>query len=88
MKLKILKEIINNLTKSQLEEELYYNSDEFSLSGLVFEIKVQDKNLYILHEEHPSKLYYKEELEFMGLDEEEILECEIEIPKGVLVLEF
>jgi hypothetical protein len=87
MKLKDLKKMLNKLSKEQLEEELLYNSKEFSLSG-VADITRAKANLYTRHEYDPSPLYTMKQLKEHGLDKEEIEGCDIEIPKGAFVLQF
>ena len=88
MKLKDLKKQLDKLSKEQLEQELLYNSKEYSLSGVVQKIARAKANLYNTHEDDPSTLYTLKELKEQGMDKEEIESCDIEIPKGAFVLEF
>lgn len=78
-----LKTWVNSLSESDLKKELLYNSEEYSISGVVGEIKKASENLYWLGDDDPSPLYTKKQLrDEHGMDSEEIAECEIEIPKG------
>lgn len=88
MKLKDLKKQLDKLTKEQLEQELFYNSEEYSVSGVVNKIARAKANLYTTYEDDPAPLYTKKQLKEQGMDNEEIEECDIEIPKGAFVLEF
>jgi hypothetical protein len=87
MKLKELKKMLDKLSKEQLEQELLYNSTEYSLSG-VAKITRAKANLYTKHEDDPSPLYTLNQLREDGMDKEEIEECDIEIPKGSFYVEF
>jgi len=87
MKLKDLKKQLNKLSKEQLEQELCYNSEEFSVSGIAKIVRAK-ANLYTKHEDDPSPLYTMKQLKEDGMDKEEIQECDIEIPKGAFVVEF
>lgn len=88
MKLKDLKKQLDKLSKEQLEQELLYNSKEYSVSGVVSKITRAKANLYNTHEDDPSTLYTMRELKEQGMDKEEIESFDIEIPKGAFVLEF
>lgn len=88
MKLKDLKKILDKLTKEQLEQPLLYNSEEYSVSGEVQKIQKVKQNLYFLGDDDPSPLYTKKQLAEQGMDKEEIEECEVEIPKGAILIEF
>jgi len=88
MKLKDLKKQLNKLTKEQLEQGLYYNSKEYSVSGVVNKIVRAKATLYNTFEDDPATLYSLKELKIQGMDKEEIEECGIEIPKGAFVIEF
>lgn len=87
MKLKELKKWINKLTDEQLEQELLYKSDEYSISGAVNKIEKAKANLYYTGEDDPATLYTLAQLKEQGMDKEEIAECEIEIPKGSFYIE-
>lgn len=83
MKLQDFKTWINSLSEKELDQELMYNSEEYSISGVVDKIEKAEENLYYAGEDDPSPLYTKKQLKTeMGMDSEEIAECEIEIPKG------
>jgi hypothetical protein len=88
MKLKDLKKQLEKLSKEQLEQELLYNSTEYSVSGVVAKISRAKANLYNTHEDDPATLYTLKELKEQGMDKEEIESCDIEIPKGAFVIEF
>ena len=88
MKLKELKKQLNKLTKDQLEQELLYNSVEYSVSGTVQKIARAKSNYYTTHEDDPATLYTMKELKERGFDKEEIEDCDIEIPKGAFVIQF
>jgi len=87
MKLKDLKKQLDKLTKEQLNQELLYNSKEFSVSGVVKKLIKQRGNLYYDGGDDPATLYTLKELK-EGYDKDEIEEFTIEIPKGAFVLEF
>lgn len=82
MKLKDLKKWVNTLTKEQLEQELLYNSEEYSISGVVNKIEKAKSNLYCTGDDDPSLLYTMKQLKEDGYDKEDIEEFEIEIPRG------
>lgn len=82
MKLKDLKKWVNSLTDEQLEQDLLYNSEEYSISGTVNKIEKTKQNLYWTGDDDPSKLYTLKQLKDEGYDKEDIEGFEIEIPKG------
>lgn len=82
MKLKDFKKWVNNLTDEQLEQNLLYNSDEYSISGKVEKIEKAKENLYYTGEDDPAQLYTLKQLKDDGWDKEDIEEFDIEIPKG------
>ncbi len=82
MKLKDFKKWVNSLTDEQLEQNLLYNSDEYSISGKVNKIEKAKSNLYYTGEDDPAELYTLKQLKEEGYDKEEIEDFEIEIPKG------
>jgi hypothetical protein len=87
MKLKELKKIINSLTKEQLETDLLYVSQEYSISGNVKKVAKCPSNLYWTGEDDPSPLYTMNQLkDKFGYDKEEIDGCILEIPKGSIVV--
>lgn len=89
MKLKDFKKWVNKLSDEKLEQEMLYNSEEYSISGVVKKISVAKANLYYTGEDDPAQLYTRKQLkEDLGMDSEEIEECEIEIPKGSFVVEL
>lgn len=88
MKLKKLKQILNKLPDNELNKELLFMSEEYSLSGIVSDIKKAKQNLYTTHEDDPSPLYTLKQLREQGLDKEGIDSADIEIPKGSFILKF
>lgn len=74
--------------EQELEQELYYNSSEYSVSGIVEKISRAKANLYNTDEDHPCQLCTLKELKEKGMDQEEIESCDVEIPKGAFVFEF
>lgn len=82
MKLKDFKKWVNSLTDEQLEQDLLYNSDEYSISGKVEKIEKAKANLYYTGEDDPAQLYTMKELKEDGWEKEDIEGFEIEIPKG------
>lgn len=88
MKIRDLKKWVNELNEKQLDQELLYNSDDLSISGVVASIEKATENLYFNGEDDPSPLYTKKQLREMGVDSEEIAEQEIEIAKGDFYIKF
>lgn len=89
MKLKELKKILNRLSNQELEQELLYNSEELSISGVVSEVVKAKTNLYSDGEDDPSRLLTKNQLiEELGLEPDEIEDYSIEIPKGSYYISF
>jgi hypothetical protein len=82
MKLKDFKKWINKLTDEELEQHLFYNSEEYSISGKVHKIEKAKQNLYYTGDDDPSELYTLKQLKDQGYDKEDIESFEIEIPKG------
>lgn len=82
MKLKEFKTWVNTLTDEQLEQNLLYNSEEYSLSGVVNKIERAKSNLYYTGEDDPAQLYTKKQLKEEGYDKDDIEGFDIEIPKG------
>lgn len=88
MKLKDLKKKLDKMSKEELEQELIYNSENYSMSGRVTGLKKARVNLYYTGEDDPAQVYTKKQLKDDGYDEEEIAGFEIEIPKGRYFIEF
>ena len=88
MKLKDIKKWVNKLTDEELEQEFMYNSEEYSVSGVVDKVVKARGNLYYTGEDDPSPLYTKSQLKEMGMDNEEMSECDVEIPKGAYYITF
>ena len=88
MKFKDFKRVINKMTDSELEQELIYNSENYSMSGPVLAIVKAKENLYYTGEDDPAALYTKKQLIDAGYDEDDIGGCEIEVPKGRYYISF
>jgi len=89
IKLRDIKKIFDKLSEKELDQHLLYNSEHYSVSGVVTKIKKASVDLYYIGDDDPARLYTKKQLkEELEMDAEEIKKCEIEIPKGALVLEF
>lgn len=86
MKLKDIKRILNKLTPEQLEQELLYNSNDLSVSGIARLTRAKC-NLYNTYDDDPCRLKTIKELK-TEYDNEEIEEFDIEIPKNAFVIEF
>jgi hypothetical protein len=73
MKLKKLKQILDSLTPEQLEQNLLYRSERYSVSGIVETIKKAPHNLYYTGEDDPAQLYTKNQLKNdVGMESDEI----------------
>jgi hypothetical protein len=88
MKLKDIKKWVNKLTDEQLEQNLLYNSEEYSISGKVNKIEKAKANLYYTGEDDPSELYTMKQLKEEGYDKEDIEGFEVEIPKGAFYIKI
>jgi len=88
MKLKELKKILDKLTPEQLNQELMYNSEQYSVSGIA-KLTRAKASLYNNHEDDPCLLKTMKELKeyYMG-DKDEIEACDLEIKKGEFFIEF
>jgi len=82
MKLKDLKKWVNKLTDEQLEQDLFYNSEEYYISGKVTKIEKATSSLYYTGEDDPVELYTMKQLKDNGWDKEDIESFDVEIPKG------
>ena len=87
MKLKDLKNWVNQLPEEELERELLYNSLDYGISGNITEINKSDDNLYYVGDE-PALLHTKEELQQRGYSENEITDFDVEIPEGCYYIEL
>ena len=85
MKLKDLKEVLNELTEKQLEGNLLANGQY--VSGCVYEIKPSETNLYYLEDDDPSELIDEAEMK-QRVEEEGDEMPEPYIKKGELLLNF
>lgn len=82
MKLKDLKAWISSLSEVELEGELNYMSENYSVSGPVNVPEKATEDYYYTGEDDPAPLFKKQELLDDGYDEDEIKAFTIEIPKG------
>lgn len=57
MKLKEVKKVLDELSKEELEGELFYNSKEFSISGVVQNFGKAKSKMYWTGEGDPVPLY-------------------------------
>ena len=88
MNLKELKEWVNSLSEEDLDKSLGYYSPDYSLSGVAYEIKQSDVDLYYFGDD-PAALYSKNELiHEYDYTEEEINNLMIEIHKGDYLIVF
>lgn len=85
MKLKELKQILNELSEQELEGNLVANG--YAASGIVFEVKPSETNLYYLEDDDPSELLNEKEMK-QRIDEGEDEMPEPYIKKGELLLNF
>ena len=82
-KLKDLKKWVNSLTEEELDKFLYYSSEEYLISGVVYEVGKVKSDLYYTGEDDPGKLYTKKQLkDDFEYEQEEIDSFSIELPKG------
>lgn len=88
MKIKDLKEFINAFPEEKLENDVRYNYDDMSISGIVSHIEIAKEDLYYNGDDDPSPLYTKKQLEEMEYEKEQIAECKIEIHKGDFYFEL
>jgi hypothetical protein len=88
MKLKNFKKLLDKMTPEELNQELLYNSEEYSMSGRVTKIKKASSNLYYLDDDDPAQLFTKKKLLEDGYEKEDIDEMIIEVPKGRYYIEF
>ena len=86
MKLKDLKEILNNLTEEQLEGNLIVNGQY--ASGVIQEVKSSETNLYYLNDDDPAELLNESEMKKRVEEEGEDEMPEPYIKKGELLLNF
>ena len=87
MKLRDLKEWINNLSEEELAKDLLYNSMDYGISGKVTEINRNDDNLYYVGDE-PVLLHTKDELKQRGYTDKQIAKFDVEIPQGCSYIEL
>ncbi|MEO6682171.1 MAG: hypothetical protein ABIN48_05040 [Ginsengibacter sp.] len=87
LKLKDLKKALDKMSKEQLEQNMVYSSDNYSLSGTVTGIGRAKATLYYTGEDDPSELYTMKQLK-EDYDKEEIEGFTVEIKKGDFVIKF
>jgi len=88
MKAKFYQKFFNNLTKEELEKEVLFISEEYSLSGYVKKIKKAPHNLLWDGEDDPSPLHTKAYFLKEGHDAEDVESYVVEIHKGDIVIEI
>lgn len=77
-----LKSIIDKMTSEQRKQDIYYKSDEYSISGVVMKVKKASFDYLWDGEDDPSTLLSRSQAKNNGMDTEEIDGLTIEIPKG------
>lgn len=88
MKLKDLKKILDKMTPEQLKEDFLYNSETYSVSGVVEAFVKAKQDLYYTGDDDLATLYTKAQLKAEGHDNEEIEDMAIEIEKGSFYVKF
>lgn len=87
MKLSDLKHWVNSLPAEELDKDLMYNAIDYGLTGNVGEIRRSDENLYFVGDE-PVVLHTRQELRQIGYSEKDIVNFDVEIPKGCYYIEL
>ncbi len=87
MKLKDLKDWVNNLPEEELKKQILFNSVEYGLSGTVTEINKNDEDLFYVDDE-PAILFTKGELLKRGFTEKQIKNMVVEVPAGCYFVEL
>ncbi|MFP9117555.1 hypothetical protein ACLI08_07195 [Flavobacterium sp. RNTU_13] len=87
MKLRDLKNWLNQLNEEELEKELYYNSLDYGISGQVNEITKSDDNLYYVGDD-PVLLHTPDDLKKRGFSKKQIDEMDVEVPAGCYYIEL
>ena len=87
MKLKDLKVWLSTLNEEELEEELYYNSLDYGISGKVTELTRSDENQYYVGDD-PVLLHTKDDLVKRGYSKKQISDLEVEVPAGCYYIEL
>lgn len=89
MKAKELLKKLQKLSKKELEQEVIYRSDEYSLTGVIQKAGKSRATYYTTGEDDPAPIYTKRQLiEDEGYERSEIGELDVEIPKGAFVIEI
>ncbi|MFP9113762.1 hypothetical protein ACLI1A_07450 [Flavobacterium sp. RHBU_3] len=87
MKLRELKQWLNQLSDAELEKELLYNSMDYGISGKVGEINRSDDNLYYVGDD-PVLLHTSKDLMKRGFSKNQISDMDVEIPKDCYYIEL
>lgn len=88
MNWKQIKEKVSKMTKDELEQDVIFSSEEYSISGVVKNICKASFDLLYDGEDHPSKLISASEAKRNGMDAEEIEMLSVEIPKGTFYIKL
>lgn len=88
MTLKELKKWVNTLTEKELNQELVFYSEDYSMSGVIDDIEKNKVDLYYTGEDDPAPLYTEKELLEDGYTKEDIKGFDLEIVKGEYYLKF
>lgn len=87
MKLKDLKNWLNQLSEQELEKELYYNSLDYGISGKVNELTRSDENQYYVGDD-PVLLHTGDDLAKRGYTQRQINDMDVEVPAGCYYIEL
>jgi hypothetical protein len=87
MKLKDLKNWLNQLSEQELEKELYYNSLDYGISGKVNELTRSDENQYYVGDD-PVLLHTSDDLVKRGYTQRQINDMDVEVPAGCYYIEL
>ncbi|MFL9843864.1 hypothetical protein [Flavobacterium rhizosphaerae] len=87
MKLRDLKNWLNDLSEEELEKNLHYNSLDYGISGPVNEFTRTDDNLYYVGDD-PVLLHTDKQLIQRGYTKKQIDQLDVEIPKGCYYIEL
>lgn len=87
-KLKDLKRQMDKMTKEQLDQPIFFDSDNMCLSGVVLGFGRAKATLYYTGEDDPSPLLNMKQLKEAGYDAEDIESFSVEIRKGDYVIKF
>lgn len=86
-KLKNLRNALNKMSKQQLDQNILYNSESLSISGVVSGFGKSKTTLYYTGEDDPAQLYTMKQLK-ERYDKDEIEGFDIEINRGDFIIKF